>query len=117
MYIVFHGSSLFPRFSYSPPFRLRLLDLYVLVFFSFPCPLVFLYDFDDYGDYDYDDYWTTQRIYIIRKTYFFPLLATTGAVMFPQRRRLFLEFCEQVIFKVIVAKICNGKIKGLAIHV
>ena len=45
---------------------------------------------------------------------FLPPLATTGAARVAQMRRFSLQFCEKVILKVIVAKICNGKIKGLA---
>ena len=59
----------------------------------------------------------TLPIYIRTAHVFFSLLATTGAASVPHLRRLFLEFCEKVILFVIVAKICNGKIKGLAIHV
>ena len=49
-------------------------------------------------------------------TCFFPLLAKSGAGSVAQMRRVSFEFCEKVILFVIVAKICNGKIKGLAIQ-
>merc|ERR1711965_397158 len=49
-------------------------------------------------------------------TCFFPLLAKSGAASVAQMRRVSFEFCEKVILFVIVAKICNGKIKGLAIQ-
>ena len=55
----------------------------------------------------------TLPIYIRKPHVFLPLLAATGAASIPQMRRFSLEFCEKVIFKVIVAKICNGKTKGL----
>ena len=47
---------------------------------------------------------------------FFPLLAATGAASMDQYRILSLQFREKVILFVIVAKICNGKYKGLAIQ-
>ena len=47
---------------------------------------------------------------------FFPLLAATGAASIAQYRLFSLQFCEKVILFVIVAKICNGKYKGLAIQ-
>ena len=49
--------------------------------------------------------------------FFVPLLAKSGAASVGQLRRVSFEFFEKVILKVIVAKICNGKIKGLAIQV
>ena len=45
-----------------------------------------------------------------------PLLAATGSASVAQLRRFSLQFCEKVLLKVIVAKICNGKTKGLAIQ-
>ena len=47
---------------------------------------------------------------------FFSLLAATGAASLPHMRRFSLQFFEKVVLKIIVAKICNGKTKGLAIH-
>ena len=53
---------------------------------------------------DYDDYTHS----------FLPLLAATGAASVPHMRVFSFEFCEKVVLFVIVAKICNGKNKGLA---
>ena len=55
-------------------------------------------------------------IYMRKPQFYFPLLANSGAASLPQMRRVSFEFCEKVILCVIVAKICNGEIKGLAIQ-
>ena len=50
-------------------------------------------------------------------TCFFPLLATTGAASVPQLRRVLFELFFSKCTAFDGAKTCNGKIKGLAIHV
>ena len=54
-------------------------------------------------------------MYIRKMHMFFSTIGEVWSRQYAWDAALFLEFCEKDVLFVIDAKICNGKIKGLAI--